>query len=349
MNALDHRLPYRDFLSSYAPLHSYLDALFISLWHTPLAIILASVLVELLLLPMWLGLGRRLFDESTLRTAALLYVASPISLQFVTVDGQDNVLIALLLAGALLLMLRSRAFCSGVLFGLSAAAIKFLPLLFAPVFLVAAPRRARWALGAVSTLAVIYGGALLLRLPVLQPLTSEGVMQSAGNLPYLLESLDGLALGPRWIDSLLLIVLTSICGLSARRGLRSSPEAAMRLLLFAMCALTLALLLFSKKSWPPYLMLCLFPVCLLVASLARRSRWAIVAFACFGIVAVTEQSIWASLLLQAPSLTLHRALSTGSHTAQLFFGVHLLLIAGYGWLLCAALRRIWPPAKDHLV
>src|SRR5277367_7166998 len=51
---LEHRLPYRDFQSSYAPLHAYLDASAIRLWFSPLAIILLAICVEMLLLPLWL-------------------------------------------------------------------------------------------------------------------------------------------------------------------------------------------------------------------------------------------------------------------------------------------------------
>ena len=124
-----------DFVSSYAPLHPYLDAGLISAWHTPLAIVLFSVLVEMAILPVWLGAGRVFLPEGELRVAALLYLASPVSLQFVTIDGQDNVVIAVLLALSLLLVLRSRAFAAGLSFGASVAAIKFLPLLYAPAFL----------------------------------------------------------------------------------------------------------------------------------------------------------------------------------------------------------------------
>src|ERR1700686_3147052 len=102
---LRRQVPYRDFLSSYAPLHPYLDAALLLLWHTPLSLMLFAVLAELLILPVWFQVGRTFLSESEVRIAALLYLASPISLQFVAVDGQDNVVIALLLALSLLLTL----------------------------------------------------------------------------------------------------------------------------------------------------------------------------------------------------------------------------------------------------
>ena len=343
------QLPYRDFPSSYAPLHAYIDALFIAFWRTPLAIILASVLGEFALLPLWLRLGRQLFDESTLRVAALLYLASPISLQFVTVDGQDNVLIAFLLAIALLLALQSRAFLSGALLGLSAATIKFLPLLFTPAFFAAVPRHLRWAAGTTFVLATVYGGALLLHLPILRPLTAEGAMRSAGNLPYLAESISGFAIPARISDLLLLLLLAGLWAIIARAAWRRPITDRMRLLTFGMAAITLALLLFSKKSWPPYLMFCLFPLCLLIAGERCRPRLHIILFAWFGLVAVTEHSVWSSLLLEASSLKLHAALLAGNHFAQAFLFLHVTLLAGYLWLLFQSLRELRiPPATPRL-
>src|SRR5271163_1088645 len=129
---MQHKLPYRDFPSAYAPLHSYLDAGLFRLWHTPLALMLFPVLAELLLLPLWLRAGRAFLGGGEVRVAALLYLASPISLQFVAVDGQDNVVIALLVVTALLLVLRGRTALSGAALGLSIVTFKFLPLLYAP-------------------------------------------------------------------------------------------------------------------------------------------------------------------------------------------------------------------------
>src|SRR5438309_43128 len=56
-------LPYRDFPSSYAPLHPYLDAWLIRMWHSPLSIIIFSVCAELVLLPLWLRVGRAFLSE----------------------------------------------------------------------------------------------------------------------------------------------------------------------------------------------------------------------------------------------------------------------------------------------
>lgn len=90
-SALDHLIPYRDFYSPYAPLHSYLDALAISIWNSRLAIILLAICVETLLLPLWLRIGRTFLTEHEMRLGALLYLTSAISVQFVTINGRHTV------------------------------------------------------------------------------------------------------------------------------------------------------------------------------------------------------------------------------------------------------------------
>jgi hypothetical protein len=334
-------LPYRDFVSSYAPLHPYLDAGLISIWHTPLAIMFFSVLVELALLPLWLRAGREFLAEGELRVAALLYLASPVSLQFVAIDGQDNVVIAVLLALTVLLVLRSRYFAAGVSFGASVAVVKFLPLIYAPAFFLAVPRRWRMAGGALIVCAVVYGGFLAAGAPILAPLAAEGDLWSAGDLPYVIEAVLGIKVPPRLSDAVVLLALLGILALIAKAALRADLATRMRTVTYGMAALTLASLVFSKKSWPPYLMLALFPVCLLVAGGGVvRERWKVSAFAVFSVVSVTEHSYWASSLAQFTSAKFHQALLAGEAGAVLMLLLELLLIVGYLWLLWEAVSRI---------
>ena len=347
---LEHLVPYRDFVSSYAPLHPYLDAAAISLWRTPAAIMLLSVLVELALLPLWMRAGREFLPEGQLRVAALLYLASPISLQFVTLDGQDNVVIAVLIALAILLILRSRLVAAGAAFGVSVVAIKFLPLLYAPAFFVSLPRRWRMIAGAVAVCGVVYGGFLAAGTRVLAPLAAEGDLWSAGDLPYLLEAVFGISVPPRLSDAFVLLALLGIFALIAKAALRADIATRMRALTYGMAALTLAFLVFSKKSWPPYLMLALFPICLLVAGGGVvRERWKVAAFAVFSVVSVTEHSYWASSLAQFTSAEFHRELLAGQAGAVLFLVCELALIAGYLWLLSQAVGRILNSAGPESV
>ncbi len=340
--AIHGRLPYRDFVTSYAPLHAFLDAAAVQLWHSPLAIILIAIAAECALLPLWLSVGRRLFAEQELRTAALLYLANPMSLIFVCIDGQDNVVIALLLVASLALLLRRSAVIAGAAVAVSMAAIKILALLFTPIFFFATPRRWSWAAGFVSISAIVYGAAVALHLPIAQPLTNESALRTAGNLPYLLEAGTGHLLLPRLLDAVVLVALCATL-LFVARAVRDQPEGTrLRVITFAMPALILVLVIFSKKGWPNYLMLVLFPLCLLARRLGRAGLGL---FSAFSAIAVVEHSYWASLFSQIDSPGLHRLLIVG-HPApgELLLLGHLLLesllIAGYGWLLALALGEI---------
>jgi hypothetical protein len=337
-------LPYRNFISSYAPLHAYIDAAAIRIWYSPLAIILMAILAECLLLPVWLWVGRRIFPEQELRVAALFYLASPMSLVFVTTDGQDNVIIALLIAAAMALLIRRSEGLSGASAALAMAAIKILALLFMPIFFLATPRRWRWAAGAAVVTAAVYGtAAVVFHLPIVQPLTVEGGFRGSGNLPYILESATGRHFPARLLDSLVLLGLCAVLLYVARAVYRQTGTARLLVITFAMPAIIATLLLLSKKCWPNYLMLVLFPVCLL----ARRMRGVrLVTFALFGTVAVLEHSYWASLLGLIDSAHYHALLFQrrpfgGGELLLLGHALlQLLLITGYGWILILCLREV---------
>jgi hypothetical protein len=329
-------LPYQDFPSSYAPLHGYLDAAAICLWHNPLAIVLLAILTEITVLPLWFRFGRAILSETEIRMAALLYLCSGIGLQFVAIDGQNNVMVAAFVTFSFYLVLRQKELFSGSAVGTAVAAIKFLPLLYGPAFFFALPRRWRWAIGMTLPIAIVYGSFVAMHLPILVPLQTEGNNQGAGSLPFLVESILGITISPRIWDILLIAVLAAIFVLLARATRGTTTEVRLRGIVFAVAALTLALLFFSKKSWPPYLMLALFPICLSVG--ARRMQ--IIGFAGFSVVAVIEHSYWASLLNQLTAQALHQGLLSGQLIDIVFLFVEIALIAGYGWLLILSLRQL---------
>ena len=277
-SVLNNLLPYRDFPSSYAPLHPYLDALVIRVWHSPLAIILFAICIEALILPLWLRIGRTFLAEKEVRLSALLYLTSAMSVQFVTIDGQDNVLIGALLVLALGFIYRSRICASGAAFGLSVATVKFLPLLYVPAFLAVIGRRIQWMVGTFIIILIVYGAFLASHVPIFAPLFSEGAMRSSGNLPFLVEGITGIRVPSIVWDSLVLFVCGLIILLIATKSRGVGLLLRLRILTFAFPALTLALVLFSKKSWPPYLMMCLFPLGLLPR---RENKLSIVGFGFF--------------------------------------------------------------------
>jgi hypothetical protein len=334
--ALHHFVPYRDFFTSYAPFHSYLDALAIGIWHSPLAIILLAILVETLLLPLWLRVGRNFLTEHEMRLGALLYLTSAISVQFVTINGQNNVMIAVLLVLGLLLAYRNRAFASGASVGLGVVAIKFLPLLYFPAFFAVIPRRWRWLAGAFLVVAIGYGtiGYFAGRL-ILEPLALESGLRSGDNFPFLFEGIFGVTLPSAVWDLLVLAICASIFLLIFVKSRTASLALRLRILTFGFAALTIALVLFSKKSWPPYLMLCLFPLCLLF-----RSKLNIAALALFGVVSMVSHSYWETLLEEIKATDFHQRLLSHDPRCVLFLFIEIVLILFYAWILRASLRQI---------
>lgn len=336
---LHHLVPYRDFLSSYAPLHSYMDALLLAVFHTPLSIIFFAICIEACLLPLWFRAGRSFLSDREVRTASLLYVASAISVQFVAIDGQDNIIIAVLLALSLLLVQRGRIFSSGAATGLGVACLKFLPLLYVPAFFLVSPKRWRWVGGVAAVIAVVYGGFALLHphAPLLQPLSREGNMRTPGDIPFLIEAITGLTFPSFVWNGLLLVLLALVFGLIAKASRHADANVRMRVLAFAFPALTLMLVLFAKKSWPPYLMLTLFPICLLISG---GSKLKIYLFALFGVVVLVEHSYYATLLHAFSAQEFHQGIFSLQRLCVVFFAIEILLLAGYIWLLLASIQQI---------
>lgn len=341
--AMLHKLIYRDFDSSYAPLHPYLDGAFLHLWHSALMIILLAIVAEILTYPLWLRIGRAFLPETTVRTAALLYLASPISLQFVTVDGQNNILISALIALSIWMILKHREAFAGALVGIAIASVKFLPLIFVPAFFFSVPRRWRFTAAFAAVIAVVYGGVTLLHGNILDPLTREGGIKSAGDLWFVIEAFTGLDLPNRLLDLIAVLVLCFVLARAARVALRSPGQFVLTVLNASMASLTMALLLFSKKSWPSYLMLALFPLCLIVSSeYPAKNKLRILCFNLFGCIAVVEHSVWASTFSAGDATWFHTALLQHQPGAIAFLVLELCLIGGYLWLFLESVRRIAP-------
>jgi hypothetical protein len=343
---LQHQLPYRDFPSSYAPLHTFLDAGLLLLWNSPTAIILFAVLAEFVVLPVWLRVARLIATESAVRIAAVLYLTSAISVQFVAIDGQDNVVTAVLLGLGVLALARNGDALSGTFVGFSSVLIKFLNMLFAPAFIIAARGWLRWLIGFAVVVLGGYGAFTLMHLPVLEPLSREGGQRTASDLPYLLESIAGYTPPAKLEDGLLGIVFLVVIGVMLRARLRSRTEAPLlRLAVFGCASLNLALLIFSKKSWPPYLVLTLFPFCLLFGE-GTRQRLRLACFALFNLVAVTTHSIWATVFGQFLAEPFHRALAQRQPMAIIFLITQILLVAGYAWLLIESIDAMLSSAPS---
>ncbi len=333
---LHGQLPYRDFLSSYAPLHCFLDAGLMRLWFTPKVIIVFAIFAECFLVPLWLRMAREFFVERDVRIGTLLYLTSALSVQFVTVDGQDNVAVALLFGLCLFLILRSRLVASGFAIGAGISIFKFLPLLYLPMFLRVVKSPFKWIAGIAIPVAIVYGAALAQHLNILMPLSRESY-RTANCIPYLVEALFGITVSSAVWNGLLLLVLGVVLVVTLQ-AMQAAPQTArMRILTLGIAAVTLVILSIPKKSWPPYFLLALFPVCLLIAPLSRGK---IALFAAFQVLCVAIPSVWADVFDLDDALPLHALLLAHKPVAILFYLGQTLLVAGYLVMLWEALKQI---------
>jgi Gpi18-like mannosyltransferase len=281
---------YDEVQTSYAPLFPFIMAAIVLLWDSPKAIVLFAIILEAISLPFWIGAGRQLLGDATTRMATMLYVTCPIAVMNVALNGQNQVAISLVMAIALLLIVRRRDYLSGLVFGLSVAAVKLLGFLFAPVLWLLVERRWSWLAGFVVLPVVVYGVCLAFGLDVLVPVRLQGMHVTAGNLPFFL-SIFGLDMQDQTVRVLvtivvllgLIIVFLTAWALNAREAKGN--------LVHLVTLVLLTFLVLSKKSYTSYLVLCLFALCLSIAS--RPMGWrALVWFAVFSIVASIEPTLW---------------------------------------------------------
>ena len=353
---LEGKVPYRDFLSSYAPLSTYVYAAVYRLHRSPVTLVFFAVVVEIAAAALWLAVLERVAPRRVGRAAALLCLFNPISLQYVTIDGQNNVLISFFLALAFLALLRGRAALSGAWVGAAIAVVKFLPLLFLPSFVLYARRRGvAWAAACGAVILAVYGYfQWVLHAPVLSVFTREGDLKTAGGLPYLVEGSSGLDLGFALWDRLLLAVLAAlVCrvALLAWRGRSMVLVAEVRATMSSISVFLLVLMGLAKKTWPTYSLMVLFPLGLAVGATAtgRRGWWqrsAVVLFAVFSLLSVTVHSFWASVLQQAPAMLLHPLLRAGVVTAWSLLALEFALFGSYAWLVVLCLRQESADAQE---
>lgn len=346
------RVPYRDYLSSYAPLFPYLYTPLYRLHPSPLTLIAFSIVAEIATAALFLRFTPRVLTERQTRVAALLCLANPISLQFVTIDGQNNVWIGLALAAALLWLSQRRDALSGAAVGVSIASIKFLPLLFTPVFPLALRRRApAWIAGCAAVVVAVYGFfAGVLHAPVLQAVQREGEIKSAGGLPFLVEAAAGRDLGRLGWDALLLLALGAVLVWGWRAARRTVPytRGALAATTFLLPGLLLTLMGLGKKTWPTYTEMVLFPLGMVIARVALgegegpAARPApVLLLGGFSLLSVTAHSVWASMLSQAGAVQVHALLLGGFGPAWLLLGLEAGLFATYVALavLCCMLAN----------
>lgn len=287
-------LPYRDFPMNYAPLFPYVCALVISAWNSPAAIVLFSIVMEIASVWVWILAARLWLDETLIRTGAILYATSLLPIANVAVSGQNHVWISLFLAGSVYLAGTSREAVSGMVLGLSGVVVKFLGLLFAPLLFFSTCRRGLWIAGLATVTLATFGAFCLLGADPFLPLKREAQMHSPGNISFLLTALgysQGNLAGKVALSAVLAVLLISIA-----RKYGSVTEHASGQLLFHSIALSYLLFaLMSPKSYPYYIMMCFFPVCISIGSLTE-TRIGVMLFSLLGILLVIEINLWQAWL-----------------------------------------------------
>ena len=337
---LDGAVLYRDVTTSYAPLFPFILAGVLSLWDTAKAIVLFAIVLEVLSVPLWLRVGRQHFEEPVVRGAALLYAAAPVPLVNVALNGQNQVWISLLLAISLLALAR-RDTVSGIAQGVVLVAVKLLGLLYVPVLWLFARRRTMWTIGFVAPIVVVYGACLAAGLTwdeLLVPIRIQGDLMTAGNLGYFLSIIGLDPRAPslqRATTVLTMLGLAAVFLVSWRRGAAQRPANVIHLLTLVL----ITLLFLFKKSYPSYLVMSFFTICLSLAAggLAPRT---IVAFAIFSGAAVLESSLYFRWVKPHGLDLLWRAeLPEGlvRWRVAVFAICELVLLASYVWLF----QRTW--------
>jgi hypothetical protein len=346
--------------SVYAPLHTGMDAAAIALWRSALPLILLAIVFECVAFPLWLRVARGLWPQNDrmVRIASILYFASPLSLQFVAIDGQNNVMIEMFFALALLAAMRYRETLSGWWTGLSISVVKFLPLIYAPIFLLALKRRWRYTIGGLLGTVPIYLGFWLTHHDITLPFREQGTLKTAGGLPYWFEVVANVDWSAHFWNILLLLPVIAIClwsgiavarQLRRRAGLSSEAEQTMRvqIIFFGLSAMTLALVCFAQKTWPTYTVMALFPTCMVAAAQVVRFGWkARVLFALYGLVCVLEHSYYSTMLDHAMAPQERHLLGLVSPAAWGFVPLEGLLIAGYLWLMGLSLLYMERPPVE---
>lgn len=296
-SVLHNMLPIRDFPVHYGPLFPYVCALVVSVWNSPTAIVLFSILMELASVFVWIVAAQECFEETTVRKAALLYATSLLPIANVGVSGQNQVWVSLFLGASTYVLIKGRPALSGIFLGMSVILVKILGGLFAPILAGSCSRWGRWLGGFGVTVLGTYALFVLLGANPLLPLLQEAHMHSPGNISFFLT-----IFGFSQDNVISKIVSYGIMGLlfahvaMRLRTVQGSYDG--NLLLFHSIAfMYLGFALFSPKSYTYYAMICFFPICLSISSImSNRAR--LFPFALFGILLVVEPNLWQSWFLR---------------------------------------------------
>lgn len=342
--ALSGQVPYRDFVSSYGPLFPYVSAIAVWFWPSPKAIVLLTILLEVISVPIWIGVGRRLLSENAVRIAAVLYLTNPLVILYSPVLGYNQAWISLCLAGAIWLLLRQRNLLSGLAMGTSIVAVKVLGIIFVPVLALAARRRLIWCIGLLLASFVVYAPLVAMHVDILQPIRIESALTTSGNLPYLLTSIgiqtSGTA-GAIW--TAVLLAGMAVVFLPAAWRHRQEP---VKIMLPFLGLVFITFMVLSRKAYPQYLGTCMFALCLAAAEQARSKVWIPLLLAGFSQLLCLEPSLRGMWLNEMDFNMLWAGNASLLPGAIALLVVEVVVLIGYAWLWRLFYQAVWRPQES---
>jgi hypothetical protein len=338
--ALAGKLPFRDFMLSYAPLFPYVGAALVWIWDSGKMFALFSILANALALVLWHRMASTSLDRQTARQCTLLFATSGHML-LQTLLGTNQTWIGAALAASALLLVVDRPSASGLLQAIAACSTKILVLLFWPVLWICARHRGRWLAGALLPALAVYVAFAAAGADILYPLRIEGALVTSGNLPYVLDPLLSAAgTAKKTICDAVLLAALAVTTLWLFRRFRPlTPQQRASVLPLALALTGVVFLLVSKKSYTGYAVFVMYPITVALGVGMRGLRARVGFLLVFNALLATEPSLW--FRLGGFKGTLQQWLDAGGGSAAMgFVLVDVALLACYAWVAWVSVRWI---------
>lgn len=338
--ALQGKVPYRDFFTTYSPLFPFVAAIPVIVWDSGKSIVLLAIVMEMVGFAYWYKAYHGLVDTRSLRVSVMFYIFNPLFISTVAIGGQNHVWIATSLGIALFLLRRGHSFSPGVTIAVALVAVKFMVLIVMPALAAYAKRTWIFATSVAAVSGLVCGVFLLNGANVFIPLIfqrSPG-QDSSGNIPFLLSALHINTSSPLYLYCAAgLIGLLCVCLFRRwNAGIAGSDLVEMgnwSILLFVIT------LLISKKAFTYYLICLGFPLCVFAGQrLHRTVPWGYLITLFFAIASI-EPSIWYRWINRAYLSDVAQLLISGAlQPWQLaLFGFCEAVIVGTYLLVCSVL------------
>src|SRR6185295_9541210 len=159
--ALQGKLAYRDFFTTYSPLFPYVTAIPVFFWNSGKSIALFAIVIETIGFYYWSKAYRGLLDEQSFRAAVILYIFNPLYIGSVAIGGKNDVWMAAAFGLAVYLFRKQKDFAAGMALAWAFAAVKFAALLPLPAILAYSRRTWTSIAGFVVASGAVYGLFLL--------------------------------------------------------------------------------------------------------------------------------------------------------------------------------------------